>query len=315
MLVPRRAPGQSPRAPPAGARGPCTIGDHRTALGEVSSTATRHDAWLDLVGDLLQARPRIRDFPHAQVADLLLASFDAACCSLNAVDAGWADHVVAGWPEGFLPATPPGGYLPDATTHPLIRWYAVTGSAAVQNLGRVPRTVAPEGLVARWSEFARPLGIAQQLALPLRTGDGVEAYVVSRPDDDYDDDAVALAGSVLPALAALVGQHRAVHGAAAEQCGRGEDLGLTEREFAVLRLLGTGLTAVAIAHRLRTSPRTVHKHLEHVYRKLGVRDRLMAVQRARDAGLLTTPTGNGTRDPAPALPRPRREQAPATSRG
>jgi DNA-binding NarL/FixJ family response regulator len=51
----------------------------------------------------------------------------------------------------------------------------------------------------------------------------------------------------------------------------------------------SGLTAEGIARRLGTSPRTVHKHLEHVYRKLGVTDRLGAFRAAQAAGLLTGP--------------------------
>ena len=41
-----------------------------------------------------------------------------------------------------------------------------------------------------------------------------------------------------------------------------------------------------IAHRLQCSPRTVHKHLKHVYRKLAVRDRLNAARVARALGLV-----------------------------
>ncbi|WP_347056911.1 helix-turn-helix transcriptional regulator [Blastococcus sp. HT6-30] len=67
----------------------------------------------------------------------------------------------------------------------------------------------------------------------------------------------------------------------------GRDLGLTGREVAVLQPLGPGLTAASIARRLGSSPRTVHEHLGRVYRTLGVGDRLVAVQRARDLGLLT----------------------------
>jgi DNA-binding NarL/FixJ family response regulator len=52
---------------------------------------------------------------------------------------------------------------------------------------------------------------------------------------------------------------------------------LTPREREVLSLLGEGMKAVAIAHRLGVSPRTVEKHLENVYAKVGVRDRLSAV--------------------------------------
>ena len=261
----------------------------------MAPSTTCHAAWLELVGDVLQGRPEAREFPHARVADLLLSSFDAACCSLNVVDGAWVDHVVCGWPDGYLPMVPPIGALPDATTHPLIRWYSVTGSSAAQLLSRVPREVAPTTMTAEWSALARSFGITHQLALPLRVGGGMEAYVVSRPDDDYGDGDAELAGLVLPALTALLSQHRVLHDVPEWQYEGVRGAGLTDREFAVLRLLGAGLTAVAIAHRLHTSPRTVHKHLEHLYRKLGVRDRLMAVQRARDAGLLVAPPEPGGR--------------------
>jgi DNA-binding CsgD family transcriptional regulator len=282
---------------------PCTIGNRRNTLGCVSRTTTCHAAWLELVGDILQGQPSTWQFPHAQVAELLLESFDAACCSLNVVDAAWVDHVADGWPKGYLPTTPPPGIVPDASTQPLIRWYSVTGSSAPQILGRVPHAVAGPRMCAEWSAFARPLGITHQLALPLRVDDGIEAYVVSRPDDDYDDAYAELATLVLPALAALVRQRRVLQDVPEWQYDRVRSTRLTEREFAVLTLLGDGLTAQAIARRLDTSPRTVHKHLEHLYRKLGVRDRLVAVQRARDVGLLATPPQPGGRrgGPGPTL--------------
>ena len=62
---------------------------------------------------------------------------------------------------------------------------------------------------------------------------------------------------------------------------------LTSRELAVLHLLVEGCTALAMAHRLGISVRTVQKHLEHVYRKLGVGDRLGAVLTAQRTGLLS----------------------------
>ncbi|MCZ2860736.1 helix-turn-helix transcriptional regulator [Blastococcus sp. VKM Ac-2987] len=280
----------------------------------MSGPTTYPAAWLELVGDILQGRPGTLEFPHADVAELLLRSFDAACCSLNVVDAAWTDHVIGVWPNGYLPTTPPSGELPDATTHPLIRWYSVTGSCEAQILGRVPREVASARMAADWSAFARPFGITHQLALPLRLGDGAQAYVVSRPDDDYHDADAELADLVRPALAALVCQQDLMGGVPNWQIERVRDTRLTEREYAVLRLLGAGLTAQSIARRLHTSPRTVHKHLEHLYRKLGVRDRLVAVQRAREAGLLATPVEPGGRrripDVVPPIPLPRSAEHP-----
>ncbi|MGH2968270.1 MAG: response regulator transcription factor [Solirubrobacteraceae bacterium] len=55
--------------------------------------------------------------------------------------------------------------------------------------------------------------------------------------------------------------------------------GLTPRECQVLMGLARGATPGEIAHELRISPRTVHKHLEHVYRKLGVTHRGAATAR------------------------------------
>jgi DNA-binding CsgD family transcriptional regulator len=61
---------------------------------------------------------------------------------------------------------------------------------------------------------------------------------------------------------------------------------LTQREFTVLAVLAEGLTADAIARRLDISPRTVHRHLQHLYRKLGTTDRLATVLRAKSLGLV-----------------------------
>jgi len=64
----------------------------------------------------------------------------------------------------------------------------------------------------------------------------------------------------------------------------------TARELLILDLGSRGLTSAAIARRLDTSPRTVHKHLENLYRKLGVSDRASAVRVAVAAGYLRSET-------------------------
>ncbi len=61
---------------------------------------------------------------------------------------------------------------------------------------------------------------------------------------------------------------------------------LTPREGQVLTLLAEGLTNKAIAARLGVSPDTVKDHLENVYRKLEVRDRVSALRRATGLGLV-----------------------------
>lgn len=61
---------------------------------------------------------------------------------------------------------------------------------------------------------------------------------------------------------------------------------LTGREVEVLRLLSTGATATAIGSRTGIAYGTVRKHIEHVYEKLGVHDRMLAVRRAAELGYL-----------------------------
>jgi DNA-binding CsgD family transcriptional regulator len=274
-----------------------TVARRLVTVRRVARTVTCSASWLDLVGDILTGQAGARPFPHERVAELLRESFSAACCSYNVVDRTWVDHIAGCWPVGYLPSAPPSGRLVDATTQPLLRWYSITRSSAPQVLGRVPRAIAPPEMVEEWTAFARPFGITHQLAMPLVMNGGVEAYVLGRPDDDFDDDDLDLAGLVLPALSALFRQRAVLEAVSPARYDPARSLGLTERELAVLTLLGDGLTADAMARRLRTSPRTVHKHLEHLYRKLGVRDRLMAVQRARDAGILAVPgAGSETGD-------------------
>ena len=56
-------------------------------------------------------------------------------------------------------------------------------------------------------------------------------------------------------------------------------LGLTRREADVLLWIVRGQSNAEIGLSLRISPRTVKKHLERVYRKLGVKTRLAAAVR------------------------------------
>ncbi|MFQ4147635.1 LuxR C-terminal-related transcriptional regulator [Arthrobacter sp. LAPM80] len=61
---------------------------------------------------------------------------------------------------------------------------------------------------------------------------------------------------------------------------------LSERELAVLRLLGSELGGPAIAAQLFISYNTLRTHTKHIFTKLGVTTRQAAVHRARERGLL-----------------------------
>lgn len=65
-----------------------------------------------------------------------------------------------------------------------------------------------------------------------------------------------------------------------------EDLKLTEREVEVLEQLSKGLSYNAIADNLILSVGTVRKHIENIYKKLQVHNKLEAVQKAKKNKLI-----------------------------
>lgn len=62
------------------------------------------------------------------------------------------------------------------------------------------------------------------------------------------------------------------------------DIRLTERELVVLGFLSSDLIPAAIARRLDMSPRTLDKHIQHIYRKFDTRDRTSTVLKAQNLG-------------------------------
>jgi len=74
------------------------------------------------------------------------------------------------------------------------------------------------------------------------------------------------------------GRHRARQALTASAGSQRGDL--TGRERQILELVALGRTNRSIAHTLEVSPRTVARHLEHIFRKLDVSSRAAAVYRA-----------------------------------
>jgi DNA-binding CsgD family transcriptional regulator len=147
-----------------------------------------------------------------------------------------------------------------------------------------------------YAEVYRPLGAVHQICaavIPYRDGAGA-GWGFNRTGRDFTDDELELLARLQPVLIALNQASTRAFGASASGPGtaaasRDEaaaKAALTPREVRVLELLAAGLTATAIGHVCRISPRTVRKHLENIYAKLGCHDRLVAVRRAAELGLV-----------------------------
>jgi DNA-binding CsgD family transcriptional regulator len=265
----------------------------------------RYDLWLEAVRDLLQREHAY--FPRAAVGALIAETMDTAAVSWNWMEAGSFgcefdfDGSTNGWSMLQVPA--PVARRMQAR-HPLVQWFGTTGDPAPMTVGRLPRSVAPAADFALVAETLRPGGLEQQLSIPYHlSGGDHRAFVVARGDEDFPREDVDLARRIQPLLGLLDRHVRASHD---RRTACAADAGLTAREIAVLGLLADGRTAAAIARRLGISPRTVTCHLQHIYRKLGVTDRVRAVLAAQTLGLGTDPADLSTSRtrPSPAGPPP-----------
>lgn len=138
-------------------------------------------------------------------------------------------------------------------------------------------------------------GCTEIACLPLtRTSDTVAGLVFARSTPFPDDalDLLAFAQGLIGAIEVLLLPARPSPGTRQPSpLAAVTRFGLTTRELEVLHLLSDGLLARTIAAQLSVSSRTVHHHLGSIYDKLGVRDRLAAVLRARAAGLIGDVSG------------------------
>jgi DNA-binding CsgD family transcriptional regulator len=174
--------------------------------------------------------------------------------------------------------------------HPIARYYLATGDPAVIQVSDVPDRFADRHVVRAWEERAGQWGCVHQIALPLHLGYASHRMFVLGRSETFSPAELQTAQRLQRLLVGLDRQVLALSAAAEARPGllsRPTDgLRLTPREVAVLALVADGHTAGTIARRLLIGERTVHKHLQHLYAKLDVTDRLSAVLTAQRLGIL-----------------------------
>lgn len=176
---------------------------------------------------------------------------------------------------------------PVAHQHPAVLSYLRPGD------DRRPRRLSDVATGTSWrrspvfNEVFRERGGFFQLSLVTSLGGttGV-GWVLTRASQDFSDADVEVASLALAPLTAMGVL------AAALPAGCRVEVGLTPREEAVLQLLARGLSATAMSHALGISESTVRKHLEHIYAKLSVQDRLSAVLAATRLGYVEPQHGS-----------------------
>ncbi len=149
--------------------------------------------------------------------------------------------------------------------------------------GEVCDTEAPENgcpadhvHVADMADDGHPLASSRIMLAPLATAHTLARVVLVRHHRDFHERDRLLLALLRPHLAAAYRR-------SAER--RTAGTALTARQRAVLHLVARGCSNDEIAARLVVSPGTVRKHLDNVFRQLGVSSRAAAVVRAFPDGL------------------------------
>jgi DNA-binding CsgD family transcriptional regulator len=171
-------------------------------------------------------------------------------------------------------------------THPLVQYHAVQrGPGAHRISDSEPFARFRNG--ALYSDYYRRIGIDHAVALPLHVDDTtLVSFVLNRRGRDFSDAERELLDWVGAPLARLYLKARRFDAMSAAVARRGDEpidaerWQVTPREAEVLQWLAGGKTDREIAALLGCSHRTVHKHLQRIYVKLGVETRTAAVMRA-----------------------------------
>jgi DNA-binding CsgD family transcriptional regulator len=180
-------------------------------------------------------------------------------------------------------------HLPE---HPLLRHYEVTGDLAARRISDVAsdRQFRSLGL---YRDFYRPARVDHQMVVsaPAPHG-GIISIALNRHRRDFSDQQRELLDLLRPhlrqaaAIAALLNQPVPY----TPRDTDGKPL-LTPRQTRILQLVAAGSSDRDVARALGLSVRTVHTHLQHIYRTLGVSSRTEALAHIRmlSAGSAASP--------------------------
>jgi len=226
-------------------------------------------AALDLLGAIGEAPADRATFARLGVERLpsLVAS---EFTTLSVCDLASGRREVYGLPAGGLSADERAAFDRHFKHHPLVRFHGYDGGSVTQRISDcLPLARFRES--ALYNDYYRRIRIDHAVALPIFVRDGLlVSFVLNRSRRDFSDRERALLDLLRPHLARLYRRTATLNR-------------LTPREAEVLHWLAQGKSDAQIGAILGTSRRTVQKHLQNLYAKLGVENRTAAVMRARRA--------------------------------
>jgi DNA-binding CsgD family transcriptional regulator len=218
-------------------------------------------------------------------ADLILAGVaDLVSCDIATYNeiGTRPDHLgyYAEYPLGSLDPASITAFQEHLHEHPLLVHYRAAG---VTEPTKISDFLSRQEFhrLGLYSEFFRHIPVEHQIAfsMPGSTDDRLVAIALNRTGPDFTEADAALLGVLQAPLGNALRRSRS-RGQARTALARADSYGgsdLTDREMQVLQFAAAGRTNQAIATAIDVSPRTIAKHLENIYRKLGVTSRAAAV--------------------------------------
>ena len=222
-------------------------------------------AALDLLGAMNEAALDKASFARLGVENLpRLVASEFTTLSICHLASGKRE--VFGLPAGALNAEDRAAFDRHFHEHPLVRYHAYQRGPNTQ---RISDSLPLERFrrSALYNDYYRRIRIDHAMALPIYVRDGLlVSFVLNRTRRDFTDRERALLDLMRPHLAKIFRRVNSFGG-------------LTAREAEVLRWVAAGKSDAQIGAILRISARTVQKHLQNVYDKLGVENRTAAANR------------------------------------
>ncbi len=223
-------------------------------------------AALDLLGAMNESALDKRVFAQLGVEQLpQLVASEFTTLSICHLASGRRE--VFGLPAGALSEQDRAAFDRHFHEHPLVRYHAYQGGRGTQ---RISDSLPIEQFrrSALYNDYYQRIRIDHAMALPIYVRDGVlVSFVLNRTRRNFTDRERALLDVLRPHLARVYRRLNRLGG-------------LTAREAEVLRWVAAGKSDAQIAAILHISARTVQKHLQHSYEKLGVESRTAAAMRA-----------------------------------
>jgi DNA-binding CsgD family transcriptional regulator len=255
----------SPLCPPAPA------GASRFAEAELRAA-------LDVLHEIGEGCDGSADFAQRGVAALpRLVGSELTTLSVCDLDTG-RRRVVSDAP-GAISAREIAAFDRHFFAHPLVREHGRNPAAVTK---RISDLVPADDFrcTPLYDEYYRVIGIQHVTAVPVYVDQRfLVSFVLNRGAAAFSDRDRELLDIVRPHLANLYRLGVAIDRTRETPAGAWDTAPLTPREREVLDWVAAGKTNRDIATILGASPRTVEKHLERIYEKLGVETRTAAVMR------------------------------------